>query len=177
MTRLRQPALIVFGGLPGTGKTTLSRELAVRLAATHLRIDAIEQALRDSGLAVGAAGYVIANALAAENLKLGHLVIADCVNPVMASRAGWRQTALQNSAPIVEIEVVCSDPATHQRRVEGRSADISSHKLPSWDDVVNRHYESWDREHLVLDTARGSLEDLAARAEAYTRETIGSRAL
>jgi predicted kinase len=34
--------LIVFGGLPGTGKTTMSRELTIRLAAAYLRIDSIE---------------------------------------------------------------------------------------------------------------------------------------
>jgi predicted kinase len=72
----RSPALIVFGGLPGTGKTTVARELTVRLAATYLRIDAIEQTLREAGLAVEAAGYSVANALAAENLKLGRIVIA-----------------------------------------------------------------------------------------------------
>jgi predicted kinase len=69
-----QAALVVFGGLPGTGKTTLSRELARRHAATHLRIDTIEQALRSAGHTVGPMGYVIANALAAENLKLGRVV-------------------------------------------------------------------------------------------------------
>jgi predicted kinase len=173
MTILERPALIVFSGLPGTGKTALSRELAIRLTATHVRIDAIEQALRDNGLAVGAAGYAIANAIAAENLKLRRHVIADCVNPVHVSRTAWRQTALQNSAPIVEIEVVCSDPVLHRQRVESRSADISGHKLPSWDDVVKRHYEPWDREHLVLDTARDALDHLVAQAEAYAREKIG----
>jgi predicted kinase len=90
MNRSSTSALIVFGGLPGTGKTTISRELTVRLAATYLRIDAIEQTLRDAGLIVGVAGYAVANALAAENLKLGRIVIADCVNPVLASRVAWR---------------------------------------------------------------------------------------
>nr|WP_246751941.1 AAA family ATPase [Bradyrhizobium diazoefficiens] len=51
--KLRAPALIVFGGLPGTGKTTVARELTQRLAATYLRIDTIEQTLRSAGLAVG----------------------------------------------------------------------------------------------------------------------------
>ncbi len=39
--------LIALGGLPGTGKTTIARELARQLGAVHLRIDSIEQALRD----------------------------------------------------------------------------------------------------------------------------------
>lgn len=35
--------LYIFGGLPGTGKTELSMDLARRLGAVYLRIDAIEQ--------------------------------------------------------------------------------------------------------------------------------------
>lgn len=37
--------LIIFGGLPGTGKTTIARELARQTGAMHLRIDSIEQAI------------------------------------------------------------------------------------------------------------------------------------
>ncbi|MDA9499701.1 AAA family ATPase [Bradyrhizobium sp. CCBAU 11357] len=166
-------ALIVFGGLPGTGKTTIARELTVRLAATYLRIDAIEQALRDAGLIVGAAGYAVAHMLAAENLKLGRIVIADCVNPVPASRVAWRQTALRTGACIVEIEVICSEPVLHRRRVESRLPDIDGHELPTWDDVVSRTYEPWDRDHLVLDTAESSLDHVLDRAEAHVRDKIG----
>jgi predicted kinase len=117
-------------------------------------------------------GYTIANALAAENLKLGRVVIADCVNPVLASRVGWRQTALRNSVRIVEIELVCSDLALHRQRAESRSSDISGHRHPTWDEIVNRHYEPWDREHLVFDIADSSLEHLVDRAEAYIRAGI-----
>jgi predicted kinase len=166
------PVLIVFGGLPGTGKTTVSRELTRRLAATYLRIDAIEQTLRGAGHTVGAMGYAIANALAAENLELGRIVIVDCVNPVLANRLGWRQTALQRSARIAEIEVVCSDLALHRRRVESRTSDINGLKLPTWEEIVNRDYEPWDREHLVLDTAVSSLDRLLEQAEAYVRDKV-----
>jgi predicted kinase len=41
--------LIIFGGLPGTGKTTIARELARQLGAVHVRIDSIEEAILDSG--------------------------------------------------------------------------------------------------------------------------------
>jgi hypothetical protein len=85
-------------------------------------------------------GYAVANALSAENLKLGRIIIAGCVNPVLANRLEWRQTALRNSARIVEIELVCSDLSLHRQRVESRSADISGLKLPTWDEVVNRHW-------------------------------------
>ena len=172
MTSSRPPALIVFGGLPGTGKTTVSRELTIRLEATYIRIDAIEQSLQAAGLTVGTMGYAIANALAAENLKLGRVVIADCVNPVLASRVGWRQTALRSSARIVEIELVCSNLALYRQRAESRSPDIIGQRQPTWEEIVNRHYEPWDREHLVLDIADSSLDQLVDRAEAYSRGEI-----
>jgi predicted kinase len=165
--------LIVLGGLPGTGKTTIARELTQRLTATYLRIDTIEQGLRDQGLAVGAAGYVIANALAAENLLIGRTVIADCVNPVAASRNGWRETANRCAARLLEIELVCSDAAEHRRRVESRPTDvISGHHQPTWDEVAKRDYEPWDREHLVLDTAADAVDRLVDRAETWVREAF-----
>jgi predicted kinase len=172
MTSDHSPTLLVFGGLPATGKTTVSRELATRLKATYLRVDAIEQALRRAGLPVGAMGYAIANAIAAENLKLRRTVVADCVNPVLASRAGWRQTAVEHSTRIVEIELICSDPAIHRQRSEGRVADIGGHQLPSWEEIVNHHYEPWDRERLVLDTADSTLDDLVDQVERYVRRSI-----
>jgi predicted kinase len=145
MMNLRPSVLIVFGGLPGTGKTTVSRELTIRLEATYIRIDAIEQTLHAAGLTVGTMGYAVANGLAAENLKLGRVVIADCINPALASRVGWRQTAFGSSARIVEIELVCSDLTLHRQRAEGRSSDISGQRPPTWDEIVNRPYEPWDR--------------------------------
>ena len=55
--------LIIFAGLPGTGKTTIARELARQIGAVHLRIDSVEQAIRDSGLLsqpINDAGYRVA---------------------------------------------------------------------------------------------------------------------
>ncbi len=56
--------LVVLGGLPGVGKSTVARALLARWPAVYLRIDTIEQALRESGVliagAVGAAGYMAA---------------------------------------------------------------------------------------------------------------------
>jgi predicted kinase len=164
------PLLIVFGGLPGTGKTTIARALSRRLGASFVRIDTIEQGLKAAGLAVGATGYAIGNAIAAENLKLGRVVVADCVNPVRASREGWRETARANAARLIEIEIICSDTAEHQRRVESRLPDISGLILPSWQDVVSRAYEPWDREPIRLDSAIDTIDRLVDRIEALVGE-------
>jgi predicted kinase len=164
------PVLIVFAGLPGTGKTTLARELTQRLSASYVRIDAVEQSLRAAGHEGDAMGYVIANGIAAENLKLGRIVVADCVNPVLASREGWRQTAEKYAARLVEIEVVCSDAVEHRKRVEGRVTDIDGLIQPSWDQVMNRTYEAWDRAPLVLDTATGSIQQSVDRIESHIRD-------
>ena len=81
--------LIVMSGLPGVGKTVISRALAEATGAVHLRIDSIEQALRNHGIQVEGEGYAVAHAVAADNLALGRTVIADCVNPWPLSRAEW----------------------------------------------------------------------------------------
>lgn len=153
--------LYVFGGLPGAGKTTLARTLAQDRGAVYLRIDVIEQALRDSGMLageVGPAGYVVAYGLAESNLRLGHAVVADSVNPVSATRDHWRKLAQDLGAPILEIEIVCSDPAEHRRRVETRASDIGGLTPPTWEDVEKREYELWTRERLVIDTAGRTIE-------------------
>jgi predicted kinase len=151
--------LIAFGGLPGTGKTTVARLVASRLAAIYLRIDAIEQAIRNAGVlaaGVGASGYAAAEAITGVNLVDGRTVVADCVNPVAASREGWRAVAARTGARLVEVEIICSDADEHRRRVVTRTSDIPGFTPPSWDDVVSRAYEPWDRPHVVIDTAHAS---------------------
>jgi predicted kinase len=165
--------LIVFGGLPGTGKTTLAQALAEQRGAAYLRIDAIEQALRDSGMLageVGPAGYLVADALADANLRLGVSVVADSVNPLAVTRDAWRRVAEAASVRIVEIEVICSDAAEHRRRVETRTIDLPGLTAPSWAQVLDREYEPWDRPRFMLDTALVSPADALDRLHARIDE-------
>jgi predicted kinase len=146
--------LYIFGGLPGTGKSALALHLARKQQAVYLRIDTIETALRQAGGTVsGAEGYTVAYHIAEDNLRLGRRVVADSVNPLQVTRTAWRGVAINVGAPYIEIEVICSDEAEHRNRVESRSTDIPDFKLPTWEEVVNRHYEPWKDEHIIIDTA------------------------
>lgn len=157
--------LIVLGGLPGSGKTTIARALALRLGAIHLRIDTIEQALRSSGTLkadVGPAGYLVAYGLAEDNLRLGRIVVADSVNPVRATREAWLAVGERASVRVVEIEVICSDQEEHRRRVEARKSDIDGLRLPSWRNVIERDYEYWGGRPIIADTALKSVDEIVA---------------
>ena len=91
-----------------------------------------------------------------KTLRLGHTVIADCVNPWPLTRAAWRAVAERAGVRAIEVEVVCSDVDEHRRRVESRVADIPGHRVPTWAEVLARDYRAWDSERIVIDTARAS---------------------
>ena len=168
--------MLIFGGLPGTGKSSIASIVARNLGAVYLRMDSLEQALVDSGLVkeqwdLGPAGYYAGYALAKDNLRLGNKVVADSVNPLRVTRDAWRQAALDAKASYLEIEVVCSDKHEHRKRVESREADIPGLKLPAWSEVESREYHEWERDRLILDTARISA-DKAALAVLYAMRAV-----
>jgi predicted kinase len=152
--------LVVIGGLPGVGKTTVARALAGRLGAAHLRIDAFEASLVRQGLVpdraeFGPHGYALALAAADTCLTAGTDVVVDAVFPVAAARRPFRDLAARHGTPAHWVRLICSDPGEHRRRVEGRAADLPGHVVPDWAAVRRRDVDQWHERHTVVDTATG----------------------
>ena len=154
--------LVIFSGLPGVGKTAIARELASQIGAVYLRIDSIERAMpgtTNDSQPVGESGYRVAYAVAEDNLRLGRTVVADSVNPLQLTRDAWMSVAKRAGVKAIEIEVRCSDAEQHRRRVEARAADAPGLRALTWADVAAREYHPWERDHLVVDSASGTIEE------------------
>jgi predicted kinase len=143
--RARVALLVVFAGLPGSGKSVLARGVADAIGATYLRIDSIESAIvatltpfRDNPV-----GYVVAERVAADQLVSGRDVVADAVNGVGPAREGWAALAARTGATLRFVEVRCSDAAEHRRRVESRGPEMPGQGVPTWEQVTRRRYEPW----------------------------------
>jgi predicted kinase len=85
--------LIIFGGLPGVGKTNIAKALAKLMHAVYLRVDTVEQVLKREAELEGPEGYMVCWAQALENLKLGISVVADSVNAIQVTREAWQKVA------------------------------------------------------------------------------------
>lgn len=151
--------LIAFSGLPGTGKTSIARELAKRLHATYLRIDTIEQAIVscENIDPIMEEGYETAYRVAAENLRIGQQIVADSMNPIEITREAWAEVACEANVRLINVEIICSDETEHRRRVETRSSDILDLVLPTWEKVKSREYHAWAQPRIVIDTAGRSV--------------------
>ncbi|MCP3941839.1 MAG: AAA family ATPase [Desulfobacteraceae bacterium] len=164
--------LYIFSGLPGSGKTTLSQMLARHLNAVYLRIDTVEQGLRDlCSMQVEAEGYRLSYKIASDNLGLGISVVADSCNPIVLSRTEWEQVAIESRVGFINIEIICSDKVEHQKRVETRKGTIPGLIVPTWKKVESRQYDTWTSKRVIIDTAvktiNESFNELVSKIERY----------
>ena len=154
------PILFIFSGLPGIGKSTLSKLIAKEFSAAYLRIDTVEQGLRDlCNYKVQGEGYRLAYRIAGDNLKLGQNVVSDSCNPINLTRKEWEDVATENDCIFINIEILCSNKMEHRKQIETRKGEVKGLKLPNWDEVESREYHSWDSERIIIDTANKSINE------------------
>jgi predicted kinase len=165
------PVLFIFSGLPGSGKSTLAVALARQTGSVYIRVDTIEQALRDlCSVDVEGEGYQLGYRIALDNLRVGLSVVADSCNPFELTRREWERVARDAGASHMNIEVVCGDIRQHRTRVESRLSDVPGLTLPSWREVTAREYHQWTTNRLVIDTAGQSSQESQAELLRKLRE-------
>lgn len=98
----------------------------------------------------GLAAYFAACDLARDHLRLRRDAIIDAVNGVEPARKMWRDLAFECDARRYVIEIVCSDPTEHRRRVERRAAPTPPLPPPTWEEVVHREYAPWSEPILTV---------------------------
>jgi predicted kinase len=167
-------ALVVIGGLPGTGKSIVAEHAARLLGAALLSKDIFEAALWRSGITreanAGWASYEQLGSVAESQLRIGRAVVIDSVATNERIRSVWRELAGRPGARFVAVECVCSDERVHRSRLQGRTRGIPGWPELTWKQVmeVGSRYEPWTTERLVLDAAR-PLEENLATLDAYLR--------
>ena len=157
---MSRPTLYIFSGLPAVGKSTLAQLLSKHLRILYVRIDTVEQGLRDlCDLDLEGEGYQLSYRIIQDNLLLGLSAISDSCNTEEFVRREWEAVATNVGAKFVNIEVVCTDPKEHELRVIKRKSTVANLKPPSWDKIKNRVYEPWSSEIITIDTAGSSVDD------------------
>ncbi len=161
---MADPLLIVFAGLPGTGKSTLSRAAARALRAVYLDKatgkDAVLRLARELKLEradalAGPLSYELLPDLARDNLQIGLSVVLDSPAGYREFRERVGRLAQSAKVELKVIECICSDEALLRDRVEARGRELPASRDDDWAGYqsTRARFEGLTERRLVVDTA------------------------
>lgn len=145
-----------MSGLPGSGKSTVAKEMAADLGCAVISVDTIERGLHEAGVdpaqPIGLAAYAAANRLVDVQLGLGHTVIADAVNHHPEARQAWLDLAATHGVGVRVIHVECRDESVHRQRLATREHEL---RVVPWERVVELR-ETWTPWPVAVETVETS---------------------
>ena len=162
--------LIVFSGLPGTGKSSVAEAIGRELGIPVFAKDWLEATLQrcelhsgtDDTQGLGYASYELLTVLAQRQLELGQSVILDSVASTESIRKKWHGLALAHDATWRVIECVCSNESAHIASLAIRQRGIPGWHELAWSEVerVKVYYAPWQEERLELDMVNPLSENI-----------------
>ncbi len=154
------PVLIIISGLPGTGKSYLSRGLAQQLASVILESDALRKRLCHTVTYSARESHRLFNtchSLIEELLRKGISVIFDATNLVEQHRERLYRISQRLNVKLIIVSVEAPRDVTLQR-LKSRSQGIDTEDNSDADSRVyygmRAKAERIRRNHFVVDTSR-----------------------
>jgi predicted kinase len=143
-----QSTLVIFSGLPGTGKSTLADRLARELRWPLLRIDdVVGEVPENPNVAFWDSKVAILLGLAQTQLELGLSVIVDSVFMNM-DRDHAQELARKYQARFLPVFVFVSDENVWKERVTTRSSELNHKDMATWEQIQHQrgHFRKWEPE-------------------------------
>ena len=145
-SRRRITDLVIFSGLPGTGKSTLSEELARELRWPLLCIDdVIGEMPENAGFPFWDSRIAILLDLVETQLRLGLNVIVDSVFMNM-DRHHAQELARKYQARFLPIHVFVSDEDVWCERVTARFNELDNPDVATWERIQRQRegFREWE---------------------------------
>lgn len=156
--------LVLVSGLPGTGKTRISAELASRLDAVHISSDAIRMEMlekRTYSEEEKALVYSEMLSRVSRSLSEGRNVVADATFYKEGLRRKMKEAAENAGADFFLVECILGEE-TLKKRISSRRGGKSEAKYAEYL-IVKKAFEPFTEERITIDTslpARESVENI-----------------
>ena len=172
--------LILFSGLPGTGKSTLANRLARELQLPLVCIDdVIGDIPENAGIPFWDSRVAILMDVIETQLKVGLSVIADSVFMNM-DRYHAQELARKYQARFLPIYVYVSDERIWKERVTRRYNEMNNKDVATWERIQHQreHFRTWEPDTaLFVDTVYPVEQNYADVLRFVTQEEIALKPL